>query len=201
MSLFSLSLFLLSLLSVSAIELTFWIDPQGNECFFEDIFKDDTVSGNFQVTAGGDMEVEFHILNPNGGVITHIDKAVEHDFEFLAETSGEYSFCFGNLKTYHDMKSITFELFSDRPVMNNVVDKNSMDDLHRKLEQLQHLVRDVQSSQRYLRNREKRHRSTTESTNTRVLWWSIIEAVAIVILSTFQVYYIKSFFNSKRTII
>ena len=52
---------LLSVSCVRAIELTFWIDPQGTECFFEDVYKGDEVSGNFQVTSGGNMEVDFNV--------------------------------------------------------------------------------------------------------------------------------------------
>eukprot|EP00301_Raphidiophrys_heterophryoidea_P026041 c8885_g1_i1.p1 GENE.c8885_g1_i1~~c8885_g1_i1.p1 ORF type:complete len:213 (-),score=55.65 c8885_g1_i1:102-740(-) len=187
------------LAACSAIELTFWADPQGTECFFEDIYKGDAVSGNFQVTTGGNMEVDFQVLTPTGKSVIKLDSVVEHMFEFGAEESGEYTFCFSNTNTYHDMKSITFELNADHPLANTnaIADKNSMSDLQDKLRQLQLTVRDVQSTQRYLRNREIRHRNTTDSTNSRVLWWSVLEAVVIVALSAFQVYYIRSFFDRK----
>jgi len=35
----------------------------------------------------------------------------------------------------------------------------------------------VHDEQRYLKARERRARSTNESTNSRVLWWSILQAV------------------------
>jgi len=181
--------------SSNAIELTFWVDPQGTECFFEDVYKGDAVSGNFQVTTGGNMEVDFNVLTPTGKSVMRLESSVEHMFEFTAEESGEFTFCFSNTNTYHDMKSITFELNSDHPLDGaNIADRDSVSQLQEKLRNLQLTVRDVQSTQRYLRNREVRHRNTTDSTNSRVLWWSVLEAVVIVALSAFQVYYIRSFF-------
>ena len=35
--------------------------------------------------------------------------------------------------------------------------------------------------------RERTHRNTSESTNARVLWWSLIEAAALVAMSVLQV--------------
>jgi len=54
--------------------------------------------------------------------------------------------------------------------------------------------------QTYLKNREIATRDTSESTNTRVLWSSLFEALALAAVSVFQVYSIKRFFEVKRVI-
>ncbi len=33
--------------------------------------------------------------------------------------------------------------------------------------------------------------AATDSTNTRVIWWNIFEAVALVGMSVFQIYYLR----------
>jgi hypothetical protein len=48
--------------------------------------------------------------------------------------------------------------------------------------------------------RERSHRNTSESTNARVLWWSILEAVVLVLLAVFQVFYLRQFFEQKHRV-
>ena len=41
--------------------------------------------------------------------------------------------------------------------------------------------------------RERVHRNTAESTNSRVKWWSILQTLLIVAVVAFQVYFVKRF--------
>ncbi|KAJ3572639.1 hypothetical protein NP233_g2957 [Leucocoprinus birnbaumii] len=58
----------------------------------------------------------------------------------------------------------------------------------------------VKDEQEYIVVRERVHRNTAESTNSRVKWWSILQAVVIFAVVAWQVYYLKSFFEVKRII-
>jgi len=87
---------ILFLAPVCAIELTFWIDPQGTECFFDDAYKGDLVSGNFQVTTGGNLEISFSIVSPVGKMMLQKDKVVEE--KLVQVVSQEELLVFGALK-------------------------------------------------------------------------------------------------------
>merc|ERR1712123_146062 len=52
----------------------------------------------------------------------------------------------------------------------------------------------------YMKSREEEMRSTNESTNTRVLYFSIFSTVCLVALGTWQVFYLRRFFKSKKLI-
>jgi hypothetical protein len=43
-------------------------------------------------------------------------------------------------------------------------------------------------------------RDTSESTNGRVLMFSVVEALALIAVSAYQIHSLKSFFEVKRTI-
>lgn len=49
----------------------------------------------------------------------------------------------------------------------------------------------VKDEQEYIVVREKRHRDTAESTNDRVKWWSVLQAVVLFSVVAWQVYYLK----------
>lgn len=49
----------------------------------------------------------------------------------------------------------------------------------------------VKDEQEYIVVREKVHRNTAESTNTRVKWWSVLQAAVLFAVVGWQVYYLK----------
>lgn len=48
--------------------------------------------------------------------------------------------------------------------------------------------------------RDRIHRSINESTNSRVVMWSVFEALVLVVMTVGQVYYLKRFFEVKRVV-
>jgi hypothetical protein len=55
-------------------------------------------------------------------------------------------------------------------------------------------------TQNYLKNREMASRDTSESTNGRVLMFSVLEALGLIAVSAYQIHSLKSFFEVKRNI-
>lgn len=49
----------------------------------------------------------------------------------------------------------------------------------------------VKDEQEYIVVRERTHRNTAESTNTRVKWWSILQAIVLFAVVAWQVIYLK----------
>uniref|UniRef100_A0A8C4MR11 Transmembrane p24 trafficking protein 4 n=1 Tax=Equus asinus asinus TaxID=83772 RepID=A0A8C4MR11_EQUAS len=48
--------------------------------------------------------------------------------------------------------------------------------------------------------REERFRLTSESTNQRVLWWSIAQTVILILTGIWQMRHLKSFFEAKKLV-
>jgi hypothetical protein len=49
----------------------------------------------------------------------------------------------------------------------------------------------VKDEQEYIVVRERTHRNTAESTNSRVKWWSVLQAAVIFSVVAWQIYYLK----------
>lgn len=52
-------------------------------------------------------------------------------------------------------------------------------------------LQSVKDEQEYIVVRERKHRDTAESTNSRVKWWSILQAIVLLSVVAWQVYYLK----------
>jgi len=52
----------------------------------------------------------------------------------------------------------------------------------------------------YFKRREERHRDTNESTNGRVMWFSLVSMGIIVAIGSWQLLYLRRFFTQKKLI-
>jgi len=57
------------------------------------------------------------------------------------------------------------------------------------------MLNQVKDEQEYIVVRERVHRNTAESTNSRVKWWSIFQLGVVGGNGVFQVWYLKRFFE------
>ena len=64
--------------------------------------------------------------------------------------------------------------------------------IEREIRNLANGLTAVKDEQEYIVIRERRHRNTAESTNSRVKWWSIFQAIVLVSVVVWQVYYLKA---------
>jgi emp24/gp25L/p24 family/GOLD len=63
--------------------------------------------------------------------------------------------------------------------------------IEREIRALANSLTSVKDEQEYIVVRERVHRNTAESTNARVKWWSVLQAVVLFAVVAWQVYYLK----------
>jgi hypothetical protein len=121
----------------------------------------------------------------------------EHTID--AKQAGKYSYCFHNLSPANPPKTLSFYTYHENKesVFNPTV---STDPLEKELQELKVGLRSIKDDQEYIVIRERTHRDTAESTNSRVVWWSLFQTGMLVAVCAFQVYYLRSFFEVKRLV-
>ncbi|KAI9223725.1 emp24/gp25L/p24 family/GOLD-domain-containing protein [Blastocladiella britannica] len=68
------------------------------------------------------------------------------------------------------------------------------------LQRLEKVLDDLVDEMEFLKARERRMRSTNESTNERILYFSLLSIGTILALAGWQVMYLKRFFHAKKLI-
>merc|ERR1711872_625001 len=79
-------------------------------------------------------------------------------------------------------------------------DGNGDDKLEGMIKQLAAALAGVKHEQDYMEVRERVHRSINENTNSRVVLWSVFEALVLVAMTVGQVFYLKQFFEVRRVV-
>eukprot|EP01112_Ceratiomyxa_fruticulosa_P014170 TRINITY_DN403_c0_g1_i2.p1 TRINITY_DN403_c0_g1~~TRINITY_DN403_c0_g1_i2.p1 ORF type:complete len:207 (+),score=42.19 TRINITY_DN403_c0_g1_i2:192-812(+) len=174
------------------------VDATKEECFYEDIPQGAPVNVMFQVISGGFLDIDLRIQAPDQRIIYEGTRESEGKYTFNTYSAGVYSFCFSNRMSTLTPKVVSFLITVDGGVRRDIAKKADFTPLEASINQLSEAISAVVAEQEYMRLREMAHRNTSESTNARVMWWSIFEALMLVAMSVWQVYYLRRFFEVKR---
>lgn len=82
----------------------------------------------------------------------------------------------------------------------NVAQKEKLTELQLRIRQLLDQVEQITKEQNYQRYREERFRQTSESTNKRVLYWSLAQTLVLLVMGLWQMKHLKSFFEAKKLV-
>ena len=195
--------------------LTLQIEPKTSDCFSQDIGANQHVRLDYQVLRGGLLDIQLQVSQH--GVpgylidILHFSGEMDGKYEFQTSSSGLYKFCFNNEMSRFTPKVVQFSLSFgtdkwglqpasslSKPSASQAVKPEDLDPLERSVRRISMQLDVLQRHQKVLRNRERKHRDTNDSTNSRVVIVSIIESTVLFSLHIFQIYFIRSLFNRKN---
>ncbi|KAJ5070594.1 transmembrane emp24 domain-containing protein [Anaeramoeba ignava] len=180
--------------------ITFIVPASQIQCFYEDIGVATKVSLDYQVISGGQSDINFQVLLPHGSIFYQEEKQKESKFTFSTNEAGLYSFCFDNTMSSVSIKKINFNLQLPYGIDNTDFVEDKVTGLEKGVVELNERIQRIRSEQRYYKTREMIHRNTTESTNSRVLWFSFLELTLLATMTAIQILYIRKMFETKRRV-
>jgi protein ERP2 len=129
------------------IELTVLIPANQRECFYHVLETGKTVEIEYEVLAGGDIDINYWLYAPSKRVLqSDFNKREGHQTLKLEET-GEYRFCFDNSVSRFNQKQVYFSLRlineqghneNDRVTESwmNDMDRDDLGDLQNKIQEI-----------------------------------------------------------------
>jgi len=193
--------------------LTLQVEPKMEECFHEDIPANSDVELTFTVIRGGLLDIRTKIEGPDGVIYEDLiffnheaaDGKQDHTQAWRVNKASSYKFCFDNKMSRFTAKVVDFEIYyhsTDGAIRGDKNEPASHDDVKTIEESVKRMGQSfdhVEKELNYLRNRESRHRETAESTNSRIFWYSLLEAVLLLTVSFSQAFYLKRAFDGRRS--
>jgi p24 family protein beta-1 len=194
--------------------LTIQIQPHVDECFYEDVpAAGIRVFFHFEVTGGGQLDIDAYVHGADGNLIWSAEKVHEERILFKAPLGGAYRFCLSNKMSTVTVKSVAFSIqVSDKSGSQGSWNgqgkggrkpgsaATSQDPVERMAMQIAEGMTELRNEQNYLNVRERIHRDTVESTNTRIMIYSVAEISLIMVVGFAQLWYLKSCFD-RRSIV
>ncbi|XP_013189575.1 transmembrane emp24 domain-containing protein 2 [Amyelois transitella] len=181
---------------------TITVDAHAEECFFENVDANTKMGLTFEIAEGGFLDIDVTITGPDGSELYRGERESSGMYTFSAPTSGRYTYCFSNKMSTMTPKVVMFNLeIGDVPNKDeqkgSEVDHNKLEDM---IKELATTLKTVKHEQDYMQVRDRIHRSINESTNSKVVVWSIFEAGVLLVMTLGQVYYLKRFFEVQRVV-
>ncbi|KAJ1033069.1 hypothetical protein NDA16_000348 [Ustilago loliicola] len=189
-------LLILGLGSTSAEAHMIELLPHSSECFFEDLHRGDQMTLTYQVGGGGHLDIDVVLYDPKSRPLFKQDRKDTGTYSFTAQDDGRYTYCFSNEFSTVSDKTVSFNVHG----IIYVPDEGDMLPIEREIRDLAAGLQAVKDEQEYLVIRERVHRNTAESTNTRVKWWSIIQGFILIAVCSCQIYFVKRQFEVRRVV-
>jgi|LauGreSuBDMM15SN_2_FD.fasta_scaffold167798_2 hypothetical protein len=200
-------LLLLVQLASRAHSYSIEVESGDTHCFIVNAAAGIPCSGSFEVITPDPEPVVVRVTGPKNKL--HFESKYKGDdlgeqnlsegsFQFDADADGDYKMCIsnGDRETGGDgvLRTVAFNF---RAVANGQKDYEYAG-LDSELAALRLGLDSLRDHQSYMNQRENVHKMTLESINTKVLCWTILEAVILIAMTVWQIYYISSFFETKR---
>ncbi|KAF7866839.1 hypothetical protein EAF04_005680 [Stromatinia cepivora] len=211
----------LSVLLTPIQSLYFYIDGTAPKCFFEELPKDTLVVGHYTAEEYDEGRREWS-KHDGLNIFISVDEIFDNDhrvvfqtgsasgrFTFTAADAGDHKICFtpsstsgssnwlsalhpqGGIKLTLDMAiGETSQIESD--------DKGKINDIVQKVKDLNGRLQDIRREQVFQREREAEFRDQSESTNARVVRWTLIQLVVLGITCAWQLSHLRSFFIKQK---
>lgn len=173
-----------------------------NECFHERVPIGTKLGFSYEVVEGGFYDIDVDIRDPSNVILYQEDRSSSGKLTIEANIDGPYKFCFSNVKSSYTPKSVIFDIDKANVSDTTKSDGNKEDDeITKVVNMADSLMLAAISSRhdvRYLLARDRVHRKVNDQTNSRIVWWSGIEFILLLLVSLGQVWYLRRFFEIRR---
>ncbi|XP_034961766.1 transmembrane emp24 domain-containing protein 9 [Zootoca vivipara] len=211
-------LLLLACLASPGWGLYFHLGETERKCFIEEIPDETMVIGNYRTQLFDKQREEYLPATPGLGMFVEVkdpdEKVVlsrqygsEGRFTFTSHTPGEHQICLHSNSTKFSLFAggmlrvhLDIQVGEHANDYAEIAAKDKLSELQLRVRQLLEQIEQIQKEQNYQRWREERFRQTSESTNQRVLWWSIVQTLILVAIGVWQMRHLKSFFEAKKLV-
>lgn len=206
---FILNVVILTFLCVSnANSLRFYLAPNVRKCLKEEIHKDILVKGEYEITEIAGHHTKLQVVDSKNHFLYNKEEAVKGKFAFTTDEYDVFQICFETHITHEIHSSEQTEKEVNIQLKHGVEAKDhenlakveKLKPLEIELRRLEDLSQDIVSDFTYMKAREEEMRDTNESTNTKVLYFSVFSMCCLLGLAVWQVLYLRRYFKAKRLI-
>merc|ERR1712226_344158 len=185
--------------------LMFHLEPNSRKRLKDEIHKGVLVTGDYDISAQPDQVVDLMVIDTKGQHFVNRENTDKGKFAFTTDDYDVYEVCFLS-RVPVNRQGMRHEIFLsmkhgvEAKTYEGLADANKLKPLEVELKRLEDLSESIVQDFAYMRQREEEMRDTNESTNSRVLYFSIFSMCCLLGLATWQVLYLRKYFKSKKLI-
>ncbi|KAK0514781.1 hypothetical protein JMJ35_003398 [Cladonia borealis] len=207
-------------LSLPTQALYFYLDGGSTpKCFYEELPKDTLVVGHYTALQSHPQTNSF-TTNPDLSILVTVDEVFDNDhrvvntkgshtgkFTFSAADAGDHRICFTPSNTGGGWFSggqgtgtvkLTLDMAIGETSAIESTDKGKMSEISQKVRDLNGRLQDIRREQVFQREREAEFRDQSESTNARVVRWTLLQLIVLGVTCAWQLSHLRAFFIKQK---
>lgn len=197
--------FVLSVLWHSTDAIMWNLAPNTQKCLKEELHANVLVAGEYEVTEVAGQRVDYIIRDSKDHILSQRDSITKGKFTFVTETYDTFEVCFIS-KVPPERRGVTQDVMLDIKIgieaknYEGIGEAAKLKPMELELKRLEDLSEAIVQDFTLMRKREEEMRDTNESTNNRVLFFSLFSMACLLGLATWQVLYLRRYFKAKKLI-
>ncbi|XP_074505358.1 transmembrane emp24 domain-containing protein 11 [Sebastes fasciatus] len=207
--------FLLQCYLMLAAAMYFDLGEQQEKCIIEEVPEDMLVTGFFllepwdlkALSHSPHLGVTVTVRDPNHEILMSKRYGKFGKFTFTAHASGQHYLCFQTNSTrFAVFAGERLKLHLDVQMGEHSIEPNTdktKDNLETLENSLRHLIDQMMfiiRQQEYQRDKEEVFRDISESANSKVLWWAVVQTSVLLSVGFWQMKRLKDFFIAKKLV-
>jgi p24 family protein delta-1 len=172
------------------------------QCLGDEIGTGVLVIGNFSVVGNSDNEekhpgLDFRFADPSGRRLYSRSMTRESGFRFQTGEDGEYVMCWENSDRRNAVVELDMEVGANARFKDLAATKLNMQPVEVALVYLEVQLKNLLNKVEDIRMHENEMEITTASTAQRLLRFSFLTILSLLVLGIWEVFYIQRFLRSK----
>lgn len=209
-----LSLTLLWSASIAASvvhSLHFYMKPGETKCFYESLARSNLLIGDVDGLVQKDGEyvddpdlrigISLYETFDDDHLVLNQQNYHSGDFTFTALETGEHKIC---INPMYPAMDVSVRIFMELDIgYITALDSRRKGDAQRLKEralQLTGRLENIRKQQKLIREREAVFRDQSEAANSKVIFWSFLQMISLVLVCLFQLRYLRNFFVKQKII-
>lgn len=180
--------------------------PNTQKCFKDEVQAHQLTNVEFEVSDVPGQRIDYEIRDSRNGILSKRE-GIAHQAKasFTTEIADTYELCIishvspGIRGQEHEISIVTKKGVEAR-TYDGIAEAGKLKPLEVDLKRLEDMSDAIVQDFAATRKREEEMRSTNESTNNRVLFFSIFSMCCLLGLATWQVLYLRRYFKAKKLI-
>ncbi|KAL4348055.1 hypothetical protein GQ457_17G001930 [Hibiscus cannabinus] len=183
------------------------VPKTGTKCVSEEIQSNVVVLADYVVVPVDHdhaTTISAKVTSPYGNNLHHKENVTHGQFAFTTQEAGNYLACFWSDGQYHGSGELSVNIDWKTGIAakdwESVARKEKIEGVELELAKLEAAVEAIHNNLIYMKGRESELRTTSETTNARVAWFSIMSLGICIAVSCLQIWYLKRYFQKKKLI-
>ncbi|ANQ09792.1 Cop-coated vesicle membrane protein p24 [Plasmodium coatneyi] len=180
----------------------FIISPLEKDCLHFRVDKNNIIVGSYEIIDKNALCL-MYIVNRNDKKQEKLFKSqkVQDKFEIKVAKPGVYSFCYANQKKAEITVMFTLRVKESHDVADSELGTaDDVEKINNQTFQLYEQFFEVYEEQEKMMETADLYKQFNEKMNSKLILWSEVQIILLILLTIVHIYYIKSFFDIKTIV-